>query len=46
MTYAIAHRKIGYVVQDEIETIEEAREIKKHWGRAFMIVDENGKEVK
>lgn len=44
--YSIAHRKIGYIVEEDIETIEEAREIKKHWGRAFVIVDDNGNEVK
>lgn len=44
--YQIVNRKIGYIVEDDIETIEEARELKKHWGRGFMIVDENGEEVK
>ena len=46
MVYAIAHRKIGYIVEEDIETIEEAREIKKSYGRAFVIVDDNGEEVK
>lgn len=44
-TYYVAHRKIGYIVDEEL-TIEEAREVKVMYGRFFAIYNENGIEVK
>ena len=44
-TYYVAHRKIGYIVAEDL-TIDEAREEKAMYGRYFGIYDENGNEVK
>ena len=44
--YYIAHKIIGYVVY-ETESLDEAREELKHWGkRSFEIVDSKGNTVK
>lgn len=34
--YRIVHKRIGYWVE-ECETLEEAKELLKHYGRAFII---------
>ena len=43
--YYVEHRIIGYVVY-ETENLEDARDLKKRYGRAFRVVDEHGNEVK
>ncbi len=44
-TYYVAHRKIGYIVAEEL-TLDEARKEKAMYGRFFAIYNENGVEVK
>ncbi len=44
-TYYVAHRKIGYIVADDL-TLDEARAEKEIYGRYFAIFDKDGNEVK
>lgn len=43
--YCLVNRKIGYFVEG-FDNAADALEAKKHYGRAFMVVDRNGDEVK